>query len=290
MDERPGAESAPMVARLVRPPNTPFPQLFGRAFRAALRSPMLGLGLGGAVLLARAGWAVALLLIFQASLGEGGLTLASALGMGVVASLFATVVELTLWSGGIPVLAERMRDGVVRPFGEVFTRGVERAFATMLGIGLYRVLAWLFFQFAGFGLFFALVVALIASPALMLLGIPLVLLFVAGELLWRILAWIAIARVGSLEEGFLPAFFAGLRQFFARPTAHLLTWWAGNLAISFAGGGVAALAVAGLGGTPTLGAALFTLAASLVVGMVLLVVMSIYTALSLDAVPPQATR
>lgn len=278
-----------VVARLVRPPKTPFSQIFSQAVGAALRSPSLGIALGGAILLARAGWAISLLLVVQAFLGESALPLTFALGLGLVAGLFAMVVELALWAGGIPVLARRMRGEPTPSFGRVFAQGLESLFATMLGLGVFRVLVWLVFQLAGTGLFVASLVLLLASPALFLLSLALVLLFVAADLLGRILAWIAIARVGALEEAFLPAIFAGLRQFFARPWPHLLTWWAANLAISLAGGGVAALVAAGLGAMPTLGAAILTLASSLFVGMVLLLVMAIYTALSLDAVPPRAT-
>lgn len=297
MDDRRGGEGpflggpmAPVRATLVRAPKTPFPTLFGRAISVAFRSPVLGLGLGGAILLSRAGWAVSLLLVLQALFGESALPLAAAVGLGLTATLFAAVVELAIWAGGIPVLAGRMRGEASRRFGPLFARGLEAVFATMLGLGLFRVLAWILFQLAGVGMLIAFLAALIASPALVVFGIPLILLYVAGELLWRIFAWIAIARAGALEEGLLPALFAAIRQFFARPMAHLLTWWAANFAISVAGGGVAALVAAGLGAMPTLGAALLALVTSLFVGMVLLAAMAVYTALSLDATPPRPAR
>ena len=282
----PGA--APLRAKLIAAPKTPFPKLFGRALGAALRAPLLALGLGGAILLSRAGWAVSLLLVFQALMGESTIPLAGALGLGFTAGLFATVVELAIWAGGVPLIAERIRGERARPWHQVFGRGLEAAFVTMLGIGVFRVLAWMLFQLAAVGFLFALLLLVVASPVFLLLAVPLALLFVAGDLLARILAWIAIARAGAFEEDFLEALVSGLRQFFARPMAHLLTWWAANLAVSLAGGGVAMMVAAGLGAMPALSAALLTLVSSLVMGTILLGVMAIYTALSLDAVPPRA--
>jgi len=286
MPDHPAA-FAPVVARLIRPPMTPYGRLFVRACAAAARAPWLGLGLGGALLLARGGAAIAALLVLDAVLGQDGASMAAAVGLLLAAGLFATLVELALWAGGIPLLVERMQGGEARPFGQAFVRGLERGFATMVGLGAYRVGAWLLFHLAGFGFFFALVLAALASPALLLFAMPVILLLVGGELLWRVLAWIAIARAGALGEGGTSALVGGLRQFFARPTAHLFTWWAGQLAVSLAGGGVAAIVAAGLSGVSPLAIALVAATAAAVAGMVLLVVMAIYTALTLDASPPR---
>jgi hypothetical protein len=279
---RPGG---PVVARLVRAPNTPFPRLLGRAVRAAFRAPSFALVLGGSILLSRAGWGLAVLLILRAVL-EDGFALGVAIGLGVSAALFSGLVELALWAGAIPVLAARMRGAEASAWGPVFTRGVELLFAPMLGVGVFRVAAWLLFQLASMGTAGAFLVALVAEPASVGLFLPVFFLLVAGDLLWRVLAWIAVARVGACKEGLVPSLFGGLRQLARRPAAHLLTFFGVNFALSIGGGGTAFIVLAGLGGASPLGAILVALSASLVAGMVLLVAMSVYTALTLDAALP----
>lgn len=280
---RPGG--GPVVGRLVRAPSTPFPRLLGRAVRAAFRAPSFALALAGAILVSRAGWGVAVLLVVHALLGDG-LTLGIALGLGSSAALFSGVVELALWAGAIPVLAARMRGAKVSAWGPVFARGVELLFGPMLGVGLFRVAAWLLFQLASVGTAVAFLMALVAGPASVGLLIPVVFLLLAADLLWRVLAWIAIARIGACKEDLVTSLFAGLRQLARRPTAHLLTFFGTNLALSIGGGGTAAIVLAGLGGASPLGAIFMALSASLVAGMVLLVAMSVYTALTLDAALP----
>ena len=95
------------------------------------------------------------------------------------------------------------------------------------------------FQLASVGTAVAFLMALVAGPASVGLLIPVVFLLLAGDLLWRVLAWIAIARIGACKEDLVTSLFAGLRQLARRPTAHLLTFYGTNLALSIGGGGTA---------------------------------------------------
>ena len=285
-------EDRPVTGRLIRPgrglpvrarkPAAPLSRVLARATGAALGAPAFALALGGCILLSRTGWGVATLLTLQAVEGDGVVLLA-AFGLVLCAALLSGLVELALWAGAVPVLTARMRGARVEAWGPIFARGVELLFAPLLGLGLLRVLVWLLLQLASLGAAVAFLAAILAGPASAPLVLPAFFLLVAGDLLWRVAAWAAMARIGARKEGLLQALLGSVLQVARRPAAHLLALFVVNVALSIGGAVAGGIVAAGLGGGTPVGALLLAVLASLVAGAVLLWAMCAYTALALDA-------